>query len=294
MPDRRRPQVLRGLAWILLAALASSLMNGCIRHVSAEVHAFEVAFFRNLFGLVALSPLLVRAGTAGLRTKQLGLHALRGLLNAFAMLAFFFALGVTPLATVAALSFTSPLFATILAAVVLKEPVGPRRVAGVLLGFAGALVILRPGLEALSLGALLVLLSSSAWAGALIDIKILGRTESSLTITAYAGLFLTPITLAAALPYWSWPSGPALLWLALIGALGSLTQMAVAQSLREADATQVLPGDFTKLLWATLVGFTFFGEIPDLFTLLGACLICASVAYVALVEARGRARSGGA
>lgn len=279
---------------MLLAALASSVMNGCIRHVSAEVHAFEVAFFRNLFGLVALAPLLVRAGRSGLRTRQLGLHAVRGLLNAVAMLAFFFAVGITPLATVAALSFTSPLFATVLAALILKERVGLRRVAAVLLGFAGALVILRPGLETLSLGALLVLLSSSAWAGALIDIKILGRTESSLAITAYAGLFLTPVTLVASLPFWTWPSGGALLWLALIGALGSLTQMAIAQALREADATQVLPADFTKLLWAALVGFAFYGEVPDRFTLLGAGLICGSVAYVALVEARSRARIGGA
>lgn len=283
-PPGRPPRLLRGLAWMLLAAFASSVMNGCIRHVSAEVHAFEIAFFRNVFGLAVLAPLLLRGRGAGLRTGRLGLHALRGLLNAVAMLSFFLALGTTPLATVAALGFTSPLFATLLAAVVLKERVGPRRAVGVLLGFAGALVVLRPGVGVVSPGALLVLLSSAAWAAALIDIKLLARTESSLTITVYAGLFLTPITLVAAVPFWSWPGGEALLWLALVGGLGSLTQLAIAQAFHEAEASQVLPADFTKLPWAAAVGLAFYGEVPDLFTILGGGLICASVAYVAWRE----------
>lgn len=273
---------------MLLAAFASSVMNGCIRHVSAEVHAFEIAFFRNVFGLAVLCPLLLRGRGAGLRTGRLGLHALRGLLNAVAMLAFFQALGTTPLATVAALSFTAPLFATLLAALVLEERVGPGRAAGVLLGFLGALVVLRPGLAVAGPGALLVLLSSAAWAAVLIDIKLLARTESSLTITVYAGLFLTPITLVAALPFWSWPDGGALLWLALVGGLGSLTQLAVAQAFREAEASQVLPADFTKLPWAAAVGLAFYGEVPDLPTVLGGGLICAGVAYVAWREALTR------
>ena len=142
----------------------------------------------------------------------------------------------------------------------------------------------------MSLGALLVLLSSGAWAAALIDIKLLSRTESSLTITVYAALFLTPITLVAALPFWSWPGGTTLLWLALIGGLGSLTQLAIAQAFHEAEATQVLPADFTKLPWAAAVGLAFYGEVPDLPTILGGCLICAAVAYVAYREAGGRPR----
>jgi drug/metabolite transporter (DMT)-like permease len=282
------PPVWRGLGWMLLAAAGSSSMNGLIRHLAAGIHSFEIALFRNVFGLMVLAPLILGAGPGGLRTRKLGLHVLRGLLNAVAMLSFFYALAITPLATVAALGFTSPLFATLLAALVLKERVGPRRLMGVLAGFGGALIIIRPGFEALSLGVALVLISSLAWAAALIDIKLLSRTESSLTITVYAALFLTPITLVAALPFWSWPTPREWGLLVLVGALGSLTQIGVAQAFREAEATQVLPADFTKLIWASLIGWLFFMELPDLFTLLGGLVIFASVTYVAYREARLR------
>jgi drug/metabolite transporter (DMT)-like permease len=193
-----------------------------------------------------------------LRTRRLGLYLLRGVLNAAAMISFLLAVAITPLAEVAALSFTSPLFATVLAAILLREPVGPRRIAGLLLGFAGALVVVQPGTGGVSLGAGLVLLSCVAWGAALIVIKVLSRTESSLTITLYAGLFLTPITLACALPFWQWPDGWQLVLLAVIGGLGSLTQMAIAQAFHEADASQVMPADLTKLVWSALIGWLFF------------------------------------
>jgi drug/metabolite transporter (DMT)-like permease len=291
---RSWPQIagLVGIAWMLLAACGSSVMNAVIRALSSDLHAFEIAFFRNLFGLLSLTPLLLRAGIGSLRTQKLGLHAMRGGLNAIAMLSFFMALGITPLAEVAALGFTAPLFATLLAAFVLGEAVGLRRVLALLAGFAGALVIIRPGFNAISLGAALVLVSSLAWAAALIDIKVLSRTESSLRITVYATLFLTPITLACALPFWRWPDFPELLLLAVVGGLGSLTQMSVAQAFRAADTSQVLPADFTKLIWATLIGWLVFAELPDLWTLGGGCLIFGSVAYIAIREARLRRRPG--
>jgi drug/metabolite transporter (DMT)-like permease len=278
---------------MLVAAIGSSGMNGVVRHLSFELHANEIAFFRCAFGLLALAPLLGRAGLAALETGRLGLHVLRGLLNAVAMISFFLAVAMTPLAEVAALSFTSPLFATLLAALILGEPVGPRRVAGLLLGFAGALVVIRPGPAGVSLGAGLVLLSCVAWGAALIVIKVLSRTDSSLTITIHAGLFLTPITLLCALPFWRWPDTRQLLLLALVGGLGSLTQMAIAQAFREADATQVMPADFTKLVWSALIGWLFFAEVPTLWVLLGGSMIFAGVAYIAWREGRPRAATRG-
>ncbi|MFO1068595.1 MAG: DMT family transporter [Geminicoccaceae bacterium] len=273
---------------MLLAALCSSSMNAMIRGTSAELHAFEIAFFRNLFGLVALVPMLLRAGAGSLKTSRFALHGLRGVLNAVAMLSFFYAVSITPLAEVAALAFTSPLFATILAALVLRDRVGPRRIIGLLVGFAGALVIIRPATSGLSLGAGLIILSSVAWAAALVDIKILSRTETSLSITVYAALFLTPITLVAAIPFWQWPSLTQLLVLAVIGSLGSVTQMSIAQALRHGDTSQVMPADFTKLVWASLIGWLAFAEIPDVWVIVGGCMICGSVAYIAYRESRQR------
>ncbi|HET6522227.1 MAG TPA: DMT family transporter, partial [Geminicoccaceae bacterium] len=202
------------------------------------------------------------------------------------MLTFFLGVSLTPLATVAALSFTSPLFATLGAILLLKEAMGIRRWTGLILGFAGALVILRPGVDAIDPGALLIVLSSALWACALIDIKILARTESSLTITAWAGLFLTPLSLLAAVWFWRWPTAEELAWLALVGALGSIGQLSVAQALKELDATVVLPLDFTKLIWGASIGYLIFAEIPDVWTFVGGMLILASVTYIAYREGR--------
>lgn len=288
-----RRTVGRGLFFMMVGALCSAGMNALIRLVGSEVHPFEVAFFRNLFGLLVLVPVVARAGLASLATRVPHLHAIRGVLNAIAMLLWFYGVTVTPLATVAALSFLAPLFATVLAALVLGERVGPRRIAAVVVGFAGALLILRPGLQTPQLGEILVTLSSLAWAGALIDIKVLARSEPSVRITVYAALFLMPITLAFALPFWVWPSGRALGLLFLIGAIGSLGQVAVAQAFREAEATQALPADFTKLVWAGLLGWLVFAERPDLVALAGGTIIFGAVLYVAWRESRLQRRSGG-
>jgi drug/metabolite transporter (DMT)-like permease len=277
---------------MMVAAFGSAAMNALIRMVGSEVHPFEVAFFRNVFGLLVLVPVVARAGLASLATRVPHLHAIRGVLNAIAMLLWFYGVTLTPLATVAALSFLAPLFATVLAALVLGERVGPQRIAAVLVGFAGALLILRPGLQAPQLGEILVTLSSLAWAGALIDIKVLARSEPSVRITVYAALFLIPITLAFALPFWVWPNAHALAILFLIGAIGSLGQVAVAQAFREAEATQVLPADFTKLVWAGLLGWILFAERPDLVALAGGTIIFGSVLYVAWREARLQRRAG--
>lgn len=296
----RRPQAAsarrtagRGLLFMMIGALCSAAMNARIRLVGSEVHPFEVAFFRNLFGLSVLVPVVARAGLASLATRVPHLHAIRGVLNAIAMLLWFYGVTPTPLATVAALSFLAPLFATVLAALVLRERVGPRRIAAVIVGFAGALLILRPGLQPPQLGEILVTLSSLAWAGALIDIKVLARSEPSVRITVYAALFLLPITLALALPFWAWPDARALTLLFFIGAFGSLGQVAVAQAFREAEATQVLPADFTKLVWAGLLGWLVFAERPDLWALAGGTVIFGAMLYVAWRESRLQRRGSG-
>jgi drug/metabolite transporter (DMT)-like permease len=284
-PSATRTRPAKGIFWMCTAAFGSSSMNGMIREASADIHAFEIAFFRNVFGFIALLPMLLKDGIgATMRTAHPWLHTCRGLLNAVAMLSFFYAVTVTPLATVAALGFTAPLFAAVLAIPILGERPGWRRWAGLLIGFIGALVIVRPGFDEVTLGTVMVLLSSAAWAGALIIIKILARTESSLTITIYAALFLTPITLAAALFVWSAPTPLTWLLLVGIGIFGSLTQWSIAQAFHEADATVVLPFDFTKLLWASAIGYLVFAEIPDPLTLLGGSIILASVTYVAYRE----------
>lgn len=162
-----------------------------------------------------------------------------------------------------------------------------------MLGFLGALVIIRPGFEALSLGTLLVIFSSVVWSSAMLVIKVLSRTDSSITITLYMALFLTPLSLLPALFVWRAPSLAELLLLAAIGALANLGHLAMAQAFHEAEATVVLPFDFTRLIWASVLGYLLFAETPDPWTWVGGVIIFASTTYIAFRESRLKSSAGG-
>ena len=267
-----------------LSTVAFSIMHGLVRFVSEVLPPFQIAFFRNIFGLAFLLPLLMRSRFAILRTKQIGLHALRGVINMAAMLMFFTALSISPIAKVTALGFTAPIFMAILAVLVLGERFRIYRWSAIFLGFVGMLIILRPGLVAIDTGALLVTGSAALWAVAMIIIKIQSRTESSLTIVAYMGIFLGVFSIAPALWVWQ-PFGLKTLGLmVLIGLFGSIAQMAISQSLKETDPTALMPFDFLKLIWTAMIGAWFFAEIPDIYTWIGATVIFLSGLFIAFRE----------
>jgi drug/metabolite transporter (DMT)-like permease len=276
--------VLTAVLLMLAATLLFSLMHASIRHVTAEVHPLEAAFFRNLFGLLVLLPWIARFGLAPLRTGRVSMHVLRTAFNLVAMLAFFQALTLAPLAQVTALGFTAPVFAALLAIPVLGEKVGPRRWSAIAIGFLGTLVILRPGFGEIGLGPLLTLLSSLAWACALMVIKLLGRTESSITIIGYMNLLLTPASLVPALFVWTWPGPEALLWLIWIGVIGTIGQYLMTESLRMGETAVVMPIDFCKLIWIAAIAYLAFGEVPDLSTWIGGAVIFASTLYITYRE----------
>ena len=138
---------LRGIALMVFSTLAFSGMHTSIKHISGDVDTFIIVFFRNLFGFLVLLPLLLRSGIAPLRTKRLGTHLMRVTINFASMAMFFYALSITPLAEVAALTFSAPIFATFLAIFIFRESVGLTRWAAILIGFGGTIVVLRPGLK---------------------------------------------------------------------------------------------------------------------------------------------------
>ena len=280
----RQTPVMRGIVLMCLSTVAFSIMHGLVRFVSEVLPPFQIAFFRNFFGLAFLLPLLMRSRFAVLRTKQIGLHALRGVINMAAMLMFFTALSISPIAKVTALGFTAPIFMAILAVIVLGERFRIYRWSAIFLGFVGMLIILRPGLVVIDTGALLVIGSAVLWAVAMLIIKIQSQTESSLTIVAYMGIFLGVFSIAPALWVWQ-PFDLQTLWLmVLIGLFGSIAQMAISESLKETDPTALMPFDFLKLIWTAMIGAWFFAEIPDIFTWIGATVIFSSGLFIAFRE----------
>jgi drug/metabolite transporter (DMT)-like permease len=278
------PRHLRGVMLMLCATVSVVAMNVTIRHVAPTIHVFEIALFRNIFAALIFVPMLFRSEINILRTRKVGLLTLRAVLNTVAMFTFFYGLTLIPLTEVTALSFTTPLFASLLAVLFLRESMSAQRWVGLLVGLARALVILRPGAQEISLGSVMILLSSGTWACALMCIKILTRTESAVTIAIYAALMQVPFALITSLFVWVWPTWPQLALLAVIGALGGFAQLCLSQAFRDADTTQVLPVDFTKLIWAGLAGFLMFGEIPEVWTIIGAVVVFGAVFYMALQE----------
>ncbi len=278
----------RGVGLMVISTFGFAGSHSLIRFVAHEVHPFETAFFRSLIGLLLMSPWIMQGGFAALRTARFPAHLFRAVLNAGFMLSYFLGLSLAPLAKVTALSFLGPVVATAMAIVLLRERLDPVRLAGLVLGVAGAVAIVRPGAVPFGLGTGLVLLATLFWAAVMTTIKSLARTETSLTIAAWMALLLIPISLAFALPVWVWPSGRTLMFLVAIGALATLGQLALGQAFRHADASLLYPVDFLRLVWASGFGVLVLGEFPDLWVWIGGAAISLAAGILAFGGGRRR------
>lgn len=279
----------RGALWMVFSCATFACMAAIIRHLSAELSPLEIVFFRNLFGLLVLLPWLAREGLGGVRTRKLPLYVARSIVGLTAMFAWFSALGMMPLADAVALNFTVPLFAIIASILLLHERVGIHRWSATLVGFAGTVVILRPGVTEFSLGAAFALGSAAGFALSMALIKILSRTESPATIVFYQGLIMTPLSLIPALLVWQTPSWVELAWLLGLGALATAAHLGLARAFSIAEASSIVPIDFVRLPFAAAFGYFLFGEAVDLWTWVGAAIIIASTVYIARRESlKGR------
>jgi drug/metabolite transporter (DMT)-like permease len=276
----------RAALLMLLANLAVASMTAGIRLASSELHPFEIAFFRNLFGFAFVLPFLVRAGLGTLRAQAPGLLLLSSGGHLLAMLGYFLAVAYLPLAELTALAFTKPLFATVGAALVLHEVVRGRRWSAIAIGFLGVLLVLRPGAAALSPYAGLVLLSALASAAVVLLVKRLTARDSSTTIVLYQTLLLTVLSLPPALWFWRTPSPDGLLLVALIGALGTIAWLCFTRAFALADASAVMPYEFLKLPLTALLAYLMFAEVPSIWTWLGGAVIFGASIYIAQREAR--------
>ena len=281
---RAQTPVMRGVTMMCVSTVAFAVMHLAVRIASEELHPFQIAFFRNLFGLGFLIPVIIGSGWRQMQTKRIGLHAIRAVINIAAMLMFFTALSISPLAKVTALAFTAPIFAAVLSVLVLREVFRLRRWAAIAVSFVGMLVIIRPGYVEMDLGALLVIGSAMLWAVVMTIVKFLSRTESSVAIVAWMGIFLSVFSLPPALYVWQAPTVWAWTWLVFIGFAGSIAQVTLSQALKETDQTAVMPFDFLRLIWAALLAFWFLGEIPDEWTFVGAAVIFSASLYIAQRE----------
>ncbi len=273
----------------VLLMLASACLFGCmavvIRLASAQLHPFEIAFFRNLFGLVFALPLLVRHGPGLLKTSKLPLYFFRSAIGIVSMLCGFWAIVNLPLAQAVSLSYSTPLFVTIGAVLVLGEVVRARRWTAVALGFVGVIFILRPGSE-FSPGVLVALLAAALSAAVAISIKFLSRTEKPDAIVLYTTLLWVPLSLLPALWVWENPQGITWLWIVLAGFFGTAGHMCWARALQLGDASMLTPISFLQVPIVATAGYLLFEEHLDAWIVVGAGIIFLANAYIAHREAQ--------
>ena len=268
------------------AAIAFTVMTTLIRETAKSVHPFEIAFFRALVNFVLMIPFALRAGATGLKTNNHKAFALRGVCGLVFLMSYFSGAALIPVAESQALSFTSPLWGSLLAVLFLSERVTRTRAFALTAGFVGVLIILRPGLVQVSAGALLVLTGALAAAASNTIVKFTTRTDHPDAVVFYQMVYVTPLIFVPALWEWIWPTLEQLLLMFGVGFFATLNQRFLSRAYAAADATAVLPFEFTRLPFAAVIGYLAFRELPDIWAWIGGAAIFGASLYMVQREAR--------
>lgn len=290
---RALPLPVQASVLMVVAMAFFTSMSVFIRLAAQEIHPLEVVFFRNFLAFLLLLPWLMNQGVSTLRTRRLGLFATRAAINVVGMAAGFISLTLIPLAEATALGFTAPLWATIGAVLILGEAIRLRRITALVLGFVGVLVVLRPGVETVSVGAVLALTHAFLIAITTLIVKRLTATETPTTIVIWMALMQSPLSLIPALYVWEWPTLLTWLWLWCLAGAGTLGHLCWTRAFSIAEVSQLQPFEFIKLPMIAVFAYLVFAELPTLWTWLGGSVIFASTAYISIREAKlqGRRRS---
>jgi drug/metabolite transporter (DMT)-like permease len=295
---------LLGISLKILSALAFTAMSAGIKHVSAAYPTGEIVFFRSAFAIAPLLAWLLWRGDLvdAVRTSNIGGHLLRGIVSSCGMFAGFVALAYLPLSDAVAIGYASPLIVVALAALILKERVRAYRWTAVAVGFIGVLFMLMPQLDAgplvgglssgPAIGAVFALIGAFCSAGATIQVRRLLKTERTGAIVLYFSLMTTFLGLLTIVLGWRMPGTGDAALLVLIGILGGIGQILLTQSYRSADASLVAPFEYTTMVWAFLIGWFFFDQVPRQAVVGGALIVAAAGLFVLWHEHRlGLARA---
>ncbi len=284
--SRHQPNhVLIAAGLTIFAGLCFAGLSAQVKFLSSDLHGFVITFWRNFWGLFFMMPWLMKQGLGELSWPRIRMFTLRSAISLASMLCGFTSLSYLTLANGTALSFTAPLFATIMAALVLGETVRRRRWSATLAGFVGVLIVLRPGIGGIGIGEVLALSGAFLTALVIIIVKQMSRTEPSNAIVAYMVLLLTPMSFVVAVPFWSWPQAGDWPFVIGMGLAGTVGHVCWTRAISMADASVVVPFDYVRLIFTILIGIFAFAEHPDAYTLTGSGIIVCAGIYSARREA---------
>ena len=282
----RLPGNTRGVIWITVGSLAFAFNDAVIKHLGAKFDPFQLAFARYLVGLVILGPVFISMGASGLSTKRFGLHMTRLIMACIAQIGVFYAVIHLYLADATAIAFSRPLFTTIVAVLLLSELVSARRWIATLVGFSGVMIMVRPGHAGIDPVVLIAIVSALTFAVANVLIRLMSDTEPPNRILFYYHAGSTVIFLGPAIWVWQTPVGVEWFMLALIGMLTTIGMIGFVRAFSVGEANAVGPIEYVRLIYAAIIGYAFFAEIPSPWTFVGAIVIVVSALYIARAEAR--------
>ena len=272
---------------VLLATVASFcavLMSVFLKLAQNDINVFTAGFLRFFFGLIVIFPFIIKSNFNIYKTNNLKFHLIRSMINVPMMILGFAALMYIPLEQIKAIGFLSPILVVILSVLILKEKIYIIRILALIIGFVGVLIILRPGIIEINIGAYMVLLSGLLWSTVIIITKFMSKEDSPMTILTYQYTFVTIFTLPFALIYWTNPTLNSLYYTLLAAIVGTVLHLCINNSYRLADLSVIQPVWFTQLIFASVFGFSIFGEIPDGWTWAGGILVFSSVLIITYRE----------
>lgn len=273
---------------MIASASTFTVMTMLIKYLGASYPAALQTFYRQLAGLIVLLPMILHDPRAAFRTTRPGILLFRSCAGTVGMIFAFYAYQKLPLADANALSFTRTLWLVPLAVFVLKENVGPRRISATIIGFLGALLMLQPSVQghmgwqptAAALGSALL------FALTVTGMKVMTRDHSIMALMAWSAVLGFVLAIPPALFVWRWPAPADLLLLGAMGVLGTMTQACYIKGMAEGDAAVMAPLDYTRLVFAVVLGYALFGDVPGSMTMIGAGIVITSTIYITLREAQ--------
>lgn len=270
------PGPLKSGIWMCISAVTYVVSIAIGRYLAPDIDVFQIAFLRNAFAMLFMLPWLIKMGMGALRTRQFPRHLLRGFLSSANVTLLFAAVALIPIADMSAINFLQPVLGAAIAGLVLGEVIGRNRWLAIGMGFIGALIVIRPGFAEFNLGTAFAL--GSALTGALVSIliKTLVRRDPPDTIAAWLFITQTGILLIPTIYVWQTPNAQEWGLFILIGFMSLILQRTYNRGIQAADISIAMPFNFTRLIWAALLGWIVFAEFPDIWTWVGGMIIFAA------------------
>ena len=272
------------ISLIIISVFFGTVMLSFLKIAQEDVNVYVAGFFRFFLGLVIILPYIIKKKDAVLKTTHLKQHFLRAILGLPAMLLYFSALVLLPIEKLTAISFVVPLIVTILAVFFLGEKIYIYRTLALLLGFSGMLVIIRPGFVDISIGVYMVLFSALLWSINIIITKKISKDDSAITILAYQSIFMSLLSFFIVLFFWEMPSLNTFIYLILAAMCGTVLHLTLNHAFKLVDVSMTQPYSFLNLVFASIIGYFVFDEIPDLYTWIGALIIFTGVLIISYRE----------